>query len=269
MRCTRGSLRQARPPFPPRTLTTLLLKDGATMPEAALETIATEPSVGLACGQVHCVDIVEGLRCLHPNSVDLIFTDAPHYAGASYPADEYRDWCRGWIGECARVLADGGSLYLKHLPECCADWLTMTQDLGLTFRRWLTWVYPHGSAWVYPYADEDRSRNWTRAQRAIIFVTKGDDYTFNANAETYDWWEHRTPENSPEQEANWGKRVPLQIVERIVKASSNRGDVVLDPFLGSGTTAVAAAKHGRRWIGFDTNPRSAESTIARVAAEVP
>jgi len=235
--------------------------------QVAVQPTNTEPSIGLSCGKVHCLDILEGLRCLHPNSVDLIFTDAPHYAaGASYPAEEYRDWCRSWISECARVLAEGGSLYLKHLPECCADWLAMIQDLPLTFRRWLTWVHPHEATWVYPYATEDPQRNWKRAHRAIIFLTKGDGYTFHAD-ETYDWWEYEAPQNSPEQEGNWGKRVPLQIVERIVKASSNEGDIVLDPFMGSGTTAVAAAKYGRRWIGFDTNPKSAEATAARVVAE--
>ena len=240
------------------------------MPGAALQTISREPSFGLACGTVHCLDIVEGLRSLHPNSVDLIFTDAPHYMGASYPAEEYREWCRRWIGECTRVLADGGSIYLKHLPECCADWLSMLQDGPLTFRRWLTWVHPHESTWPYHYIPEDGKRNWTRAQRAIIFLTKGDNYTFNADAaDSYDWWECETPANTPEGEVNWGKRVPLQIVERIVRASSNPGDIVLDPFMGSGTTAVAAAKHGRRWLGFDTNPISLEATAARIAAEVP
>ena len=72
--------------------------------------------------------------------------------------------------------------------------------------------------------------------------------------------------NVSEDKTSWPNQIPVALAERIVKVSSDAEAVVLDPFMGSGTTAVAAAKNGRDWIGFDQEPRSAAVTLERIQA---
>jgi DNA modification methylase len=159
----------------------------------------------------------------------------------------------------------------------------MLEKLNLTLRRWLTWTYPSNVG--------QSPRNWTRASRAILFATKGDDYTFNPYADPqpfrnpddqriqaliaegregvtpYDWWEFNLVKNVSAEKTGWENQLPLALVERIVKTSSNEGDIVLDPFMGSGTTAEAATRNKRRWLGFDRNPDSSVVTAARLEVE--
>ncbi len=244
--------------------------------------------VGLPLGEVHHLDAIEGLRKLQAGSVQLVFTDPPYNIGVEYgdvredsmSREEYRDFCWRWLSECERALCDGGSLYVMQYPEVCAEWVPMLEKLNLTLRRWLTWVYPSNVG--------QSQRNWTRASRAVLFATKGDDYTFNPYADPqpfrnpddarireliesgrdgvtpYDWWEFNLVKNVSSEKTKWENQLPLALVERIVKTSSNANDIVLDPFMGSGTTAEAATKNGRRWIGFDRNPASSQVTSDRL-----
>lgn len=262
-------------------LTKLQGRDGKWYPRE-------QETLGLACGEVYHLDVIEGLRKLKPKSVGLIFADPPYNLGVDYDqtagdrksSEEYRDWCWQWLTECGRVLADSGSLYVMQYPEVCASWVPIIEGINLTLRRWISWVYPSNVG--------QSPNNWTRAHRAILFATKGDDYTFNADADPqpfrnpndkrikkliadgqkgvtpYDWWEYDLVKNVSKQKTNWPNQLPLALLERIIKTSSDQGDIVLDPFMGSGTTAEVATRNKREWLGFDIDPKSAEETAARL-----
>ncbi len=269
------------------TLSELVGEDGKTYPRELELTLTGEPAPKVFPGKVHTLDVLEGLRELDAASVALCFTDPPYNLGVEYDtrgdekhAGKYLDWCNEWFAEVRRVLADTGSFYVMHYPETCAQWYRELSRL-FTVRRWLTWVYPCNVG--------QSESNWTRAQRAILFCTKGENYTFNSLADPqafrnpkdkrikelvangqpgvtpYDWWEFDLVKNVSAEKTEWPNQLPVGLVERIVKVSSNEGDLVLDPFMGSGTTAEAAARNGRQWIGFDTNPKSAEVTARRLA----
>jgi len=243
----------------------------------------------LALNTVHVMDVLEGLRRLPPNSVDLVFADPPYNIGVNYgngygdsdkrPSQRYFEWCSLWFEAIRRILKDTGSFYVMHYPEVCARWLPLL-DSWFTFRRWITWHYPTNIG--------HSPQLWTRSQRAILFYTKSSRYTFNADADPqpyrnptdrrirehlkrgrdgvtpYDFWEYNLVKNVSKEKTRWPNQVPLALVERIVRVSSNLSDLVCDPFIGSGTTAVAAAKHGRRWIGFDLAPESPTETTGRL-----
>lgn len=253
------------------------------------EEAANRPAPACA-DQVHTCDALEGLAQLPDGCIQLVFTDPPYNLGVAYgdhcddarPDEDYFAWCAQWQGECYRVLSDGGSAYFMHYPEVCARWLPVLKGFGFTLRRWLTWVYPCNVG--------QSPRNWTRAQRTILFLTKGDSYVFQGLADPqafrnpsdariqqlslggqpgvvpYDWWEYDLVKNVSAEKTEWPNQIPVALASRIVKTSSAPGDTVLDPFVGSGTTAVAAQAAGRRWIGFDLNPRSAVVTAQRIAA---
>jgi DNA modification methylase len=232
-------------------------------------------------------EAVEVMASIEDASVDLVFADPPYNIGVRYsteyrdsmPEDVYFEWCRRWFTEVSRILKITGSFYVMNYPEVCARWKPMLDEL-LTFRNWITWCYPTNTGHAQGH--------WTRASRAILFYTRSDSYTFNGLADAqpfrnpedkrikrlieegqpgvtpYDWWEHDVVKNVSGEKTHWANQVPLALVERIVKTSSNPGDVVLDPFLGSGTTAVAAHRNGRSFIGVDRIEDAIHITRARL-----
>lgn len=210
---------------------------------------------------LYCGDAVEGLRACPP--ADLIFADPPY--------DEVPDWHGTWIAECARVLRPGGSIYI------CCDWtfggaVQAHLERHFKVRNRITWRREKGRG---------AKRNWKQNMEDVWFATKGEDYVFNLvkwkktviapyreNGKPKDWVEKdgeryrmthpsniwtdlcvpfwSMPENTPHP-----YQKPEKLVERVIEASSRKGDLVVDPFLGSGTTAVVAKRLGRRYIGFE------------------
>jgi site-specific DNA-methyltransferase (adenine-specific) len=213
---------------------------------------------------IYCVDALEGLRESPP--ADLVFADPPYDAPA--------DWHASWIEECARVLRPGGSIYV------CCDWRisgTIQAFLArhLKVRNRITWRREKGRG---------ARRNWKQNMEDIWYATKGEGYTFNlvkwrkeivapyrVNGKPKDWIEEggsrfrmTCPSNiwtdlcvpfwSMRENTSHPNQKPEKLVARAIEASSNPGDLVIDPFLGSGTTAVVARRLARRYLGFEIDP---------------
>lgn len=244
-------------------------------------------SAGLGLGQVHVMDAVQGLFRLPSKSVSLIFADPPYNIGVKYgqnssdgrPHDSYLRWCDEWFEGSARALKPGGSAYFMHYPEVCAQWAARI-DKWFTVRRWITWHFPTNIG--------QSPKNWTRSSRTILYCTKEGPVTFNSKADPqpyrnpkdrrvrkriqsgsngvtpYDVWEYDLVKNVSQSKTSWPNQVPVPLVERIIKVSSSPGDLVCDPFMGSGTTAEAAFLNGREWIGFDVEEDSQLVTDARL-----
>ena len=252
----------------PRNRTLTLSREDRLKPVPVL-TVRPEPD------RVYCGDALEGLRVAPP--ADLIFADPPY--------DRKAAWHAPWIEACARVLKPGGSIYV------CCDWKlsgAIQSMLGefFTVRNRITWRREKGRG---------ASRNWKQNMEDIWFATKGDAYTFNLvkwrkpviapyrkNGKPKDWvekdgeryrWTHPSniwvdlcvpfwsmPENTPHP-----NQKPEKLVERIVEASSRPGDLVLDPFVGSGTTAVVARRLGRRFLAFESDPDCVRLALKRLA----
>ncbi len=238
--------------------------------------------------KVHQADCLIGLMGLPENSIDLVFADPPYNLGKDYGGefkdrkerDEYFKWCFDWFKEVQRVLRDGGAFYLMHYPEVAAQWKWQLDGLfGLfTFQRWLSWVYPsnigHGKD------------NWRRSHRTILYYVKGDGAAFfdgeadpqpyknpddirvahlgKRGTTPYDWWEYDLVKNVSKDKKAWPNQLPVSLVERIVLSSCPPGGIVCDPFMGSGTTASAAIRSERSWIGFDTQVEACRITMERV-----
>ena len=225
------------------------------------------------------------LRSLPDASVDLICTDPPFNTGRDWGAfddrwegglDGYLKFMKPRLIECRRVLKDTGSLYL-HCDPTASHYLKVMLDsvFGIKqFRNEIVWCY-----------DKPRSatRIYKRTHDTILFYTKGNNYYFdlpiipNKNGE-YKLSKKRVradgsvwaPKYSGKKSGSWWIDVPcyvqtplkertgfptqkpLKLYDRIIKASSNQSDIVLDPFSGSGTTLDAAHTLGRQWIGIDS-----------------
>jgi len=233
--------------------------------------------------KVHQADCVDALMSLPESSIDLVFVDPPYNLSKNYgvgssdkiPDEDYFKWCMQWFLGVFRVLKPGGAFYAMHYPETAARWKQQL-DGFLTFQRWITWVYPCNVG----HSDS----NWSRAQRTILYYVKGkspayfdgladfqpyknpDDirvkHTGKPGVTPYDWWEYNLVKNVSDDKTEWPNQIPEDLVWRIIVTSCPESGVVCDAFMGSGTTAVAAIRSGRSWVGFDI-----ESKACKVARE--
>ncbi len=265
----------------------------------------TQPP-GPAADRLILGDCVEGLKGLEAGSVDLAFADPPFNIGYQYDvyddrkdAEKYLEWTRAWTAEVARVLKPDGTFWLAIGDEFAAELkLIVHRELGLSFRSWVIWYYTFGVNCKYRFSrshahllyfvkdparftfDPDAIR--VPSARQLVYadaranpVGRLPDDTwilrpqevpggFAADGDT--WYVPRVCGTFKERAGWHGCQMPEQLLGRIVRACSRPGDLVLDPFAGSGTTLTVAKKLGRRHIGFELSPEYARRAQARLDA---
>lgn len=189
--------------------------------------------------------------------------------------DQYLEFLFERLAEMHRVLRPTGSLYL-HLDYRSVHYARLLMDEIFGPDHFLNEII-----WAYDYGGRARDK-WPRKHDNILWYAKSDHWTFNPDQidripymapslvgpekaaqgklPTDVWWMTIVPTNSRER-TGYPTQKPLRLLERIIRASSNPGDLVADFFCGSGTTGVAAAKLGRRYLLVDVNPVAVE--IAR------
>jgi site-specific DNA-methyltransferase (adenine-specific) len=225
---------------------------------------------------------------LPDRSVDLVVTDPP-YAIAKEDWDEfeslevYVDWCDTWLAEGARVLAPHGSAYVCGFSEILAD-VKARSARRFAGCRWLVWYYRNKA---------NLGRDWGRSHESILHL-RGEAAKLDVDAVRVPYNGHTTkyPARVQAVSSQYGRGVrrdrwepnplgakprdvievpvicngmaektphatqkPEALIERLVLASSGRGQLVVDPFVGSGTTAVVAGRLGRRWLAADADAR--------------
>ena len=206
----------------------------------------------------------------------------------------YVEWLRPRLAELHRVLAETGSIFL-HIDHRTTHHVRLLLDdvFGAdAFRNEIIWRYGLGG--------RAPANAFARKHDSILFYARGRTNTFaaprgevtpamrakyrhidevgerymHAHGRRYplrggkrldDVWEIATIAPTSGERVGYPTQKPLALLERIVLAASNAGDVVLDPFLGSGTTAVAALAHGRRFRGCDRSPEAIRVASARIA----
>ena len=219
--------------------------------------------------QGDCIEILNGAE---PEQADLIFADPPFNIGYKYDVyedrkayDEYCDWTRRWMAACRRALKPTGSLWVAIGDEYAAEVRVIARKLELNLRNWIIWHYTFGQC---------TQRKFARAHAHIFYWTKDPKaFTFNdmevrvpsARQTTYndsradpkgrvpdDVWRFSRLCGTFSERVDWHPcQMPELLLERIVRVASNVGQLVLDPFSGSGTTCAAAARLGRRYLGID------------------
>jgi site-specific DNA-methyltransferase (adenine-specific) len=260
-----------------------------------------------AADRVFCAD-ARSMTAVPSNSVALVVTSPPYFAGKAYEQDlgvgevpgsylEYLELLRDVFSECRRVLEPGGRIAVnvanlgrKPYRSLSADVIRILQDdLGLLLRGEIIWVKAEGAsgscAWgsyrsatnpvlrdvserivVASKGRFSRARSERRKQaRVAAGLPHEDDLTAEEFAEaTLDVWRIR-----PERAKRVGHPAPfpVELPERCIRLFTYRDDVVLDPFLGSGTTAVAALRTGRHYVGYDLEQEYVDLAEARIAAE--
>jgi DNA modification methylase len=182
---------------------------------------------------------------------------------------------------CARALRPTGSIYL-HIDVRMSHYLRLLMDAlfgRANFRNEIAWAYRTGGAGKRSFARKhDAILFYGASPQAIFhpqyervryrkpfFSAKRDDEGWYADVLLRDVWDIPAVINVSAERSGYPTQKPLALLERIIVASSDPGAVVLDPFCGSGTTLVAAQKHGRFWIGIDANAEALAVAERRLA----
>jgi len=231
-------------------------------------------------------DCVEILRKVKEPFADLVFADPPFNIGYKYDkyhdskaSEKYLAWTRDWIGECVRVLKPHGSIYIAIGDEYAAHIkLILEDELRLTMRNWIIWHYTFG---------QQTKAKFARAHTHILyFVKDAKHFTFNdeivrvisdrqkkyrdkranpAGKLPDDVWnEHPRVCGTFSERTGHPCQMPESLLARIIRASSNEGDWVLDPFCGSATTAVVAHKLNRQYTTIDVSEAYVEAARGRI-----
>ncbi len=236
--------------------------------------------------QVLCGDCVEILKAAKEPFADLVFADPPFNIGYKY--DKYRDektsdrylaWTRDWIGACACVLKPYGSFYIAIGDEYAANIKLIADDCGLTMRNWIIWHYTFGQQLKSKFARSHThifyfvkdAKNFVFNDGMVRVISdrqkKYSDRRANPAGKMPDdvWNEYPRVCGTFRERTGFPCQMPESLLARIVRVSSNEGDWVLDPFCGSGTTAVVARKLNRRFTTVDLSEEYVAAARERVA----
>ena len=248
-----------------------------------------------------CLEVMNGLPA---DSVDLIATDPPFASGRDFGAyddrwdslDGYLAYMEPRLAAMRRLLRPGGSVYVQCDTKANGYLRVMMDKIWgrASFRNEIVWCYSSPSHTRYQFP--------RKSDRILFYTQPGAAHTFNAdavrvpykdgrihpggggifqNGHNYerlaqleamgkvpeDWWPDIPPLTGANEMVGYPTQKPEALAERIIRASSNEGDMVLDCFAGSGTTLVAARKLGRRYYGIDINPEAVTHCRDRLAAD--
>jgi site-specific DNA-methyltransferase (adenine-specific) len=237
-------------------------------------------------------DCLELLQQVPSGSVDMTFADPPFNLNKRYKGckdnlsnHEYSNWCFKWITEMVRVTKPCGSIFIHNIPFWLTQYTYPLYTAGATFRHWITWDAPtrpmghslqpaHYGILYYSKGDpkfyEIRSPH-KRCRKSSFLLKdyggkKDDIHPFgpllsDVWTDIYRVKHNRYRDNHPCQ-------LPIHSLERIILMSTDEGDVVLDPFMGTGTTAIAAKRLGRHFMGFEMSQEYIDAANNKLAAEI-
>ena len=249
------------------------------------------------------------MAALADGEVDLVFADPPFNIGFKYDNchdrlqdDDYQDWCRRWMKQVKRILKPDGTFWLAIGDDFAAELKVIaTRELGWTCRSWVIWYYTFGvhctkkftrsHTHLFHFVGDPKRFTFNDAEvrvpsaRQLVYKDKRADPKGRLPDDTWILRPQWIPEDCTADESLWVQsrlcgtfkeregwhncQMPEPVLERIIRLSSNRDDKVLDPFLGSGTTAAVAQKLGRRYLGFEISEQYVENARKRLKKEKP
>lgn len=242
-------------------------------------------------------DCIELMRCLSAPCIDLTVTSPPYNIGKEYerPLDlsRYVEWCAEWIAGVFRLTKMNGTFWLN------LGYLSIpgkAKAIPIPYLLWdrVPFYLVQEIVWNYGAGVAARTSFSPRNEKFLWYVRDSNRYTFNLDdvrdpevkypnqkkngklkcnplgKNPSDVWQvpkvTSGTDRSSKERTDHPAQFPTALVDRIVRASSNAGEMVLDPFMGSGSTAIAALRAGRRVVGFELEERYVELAARRIDA---
>lgn len=259
-----------------------------------------KPVFQTSLGELYHVDAIDFLKSLETESIDLIFADPPYNIGKAdwdsfNSMEEYLKWTFQWVREAHRVLKKSGSLYICGFSEILADIKYKTSPLFSNV-RWLVWFYRNKA---------NLGNDWGRSHESILHFRKSKNHYFDVDKVRIPYNEHtlKYPERTQAETSQYSHnkknssiwiphplgakpkdvleiptisngawerfshptQKPVELLRKIILSSSEEGDLVIDPFGGSGTTFAVAEAYSRNWKGTDLQPEFIELIRQRLS----
>jgi site-specific DNA-methyltransferase (adenine-specific) len=250
-------------------------------------------------GKLFLGDCIEWMKGIESNTIDLIFADPPYNIKKDVwdnfeSHDKYIEWSIKWIKQASRIIKPTGTLYICGFSEIICDLVSPALKYFNSV-KWLIWHYKNKA---------NLGKDWGRSHESILHFRKTKNFTFNINDVRIPYSKHTLkypihPQAKTSQYGNGKKKEhlwepndkgakpkdvieipttcngmhektshktqkPEELVRKLILASSNIGDLVVDPFIGSGTTAVCSEQLNRNWLGCDTNAEYLDWTVERI-----
>lgn len=231
---------------------------------------------------VICGDAIEEMKKLPDRTIRLIVTDPPYNLNKNYgnnqdklEFDAYIDFSRQWLTEAKRVLTDDGTIYVfMGMRYISYIFNILEQELNMTFNSWITWFYTQGIGKTKGFSPRhDDILMFTKSSKNFVFhldnIRVPQKFYRSVNnmrgANPGNVWEFSHMHYCNKNRKKHPTQKPEGLYERMILASSDPGDVVLDPFVGSGTALRVCQQTDRSGIGFDMNPEYVAMTKERLA----
>lgn len=241
---------------------------------------------GFSDGALFTGDSIEWMKTINDESIDMVFADPPYNIKKADWDDfgsqeHYIEWSMRWIEQASRILKPTGSLYVCGFSEILAD-LKHPSMRYFSSCRWLVWFYRNKA---------NLGKDWGRSHESILHLRKKDFGHINYDDVRIPYGKHtlKYPDHPQADSSQYGRKgshwtpnplgakpkdvieipttcngmnektphptqKPEELLRKLILASSSEGDLVLDPFSGSGTTAVVASQLHRQWLACDENP---------------
>lgn len=240
---------------------------------------------GFSDGALFTGDSIEWMKTINDESIDMVFADPPYNIKKADWDDfgsqeRYIEWSMRWIEQASRILKPTGSLYVCGFSEILAD-LKHPSMRYFSSCRWLVWFYRNKA---------NLGKDWGRSHESILHLRKKDFGHINYDDVRIPYGKHtlKYPDHPQADSSQYGRKgshwtpnplgakpkdvveipttcngmnektphptqKPEELLRKLILASSSEGDLVLDPFSGSGTTAVVASQLHRQWLACDEN----------------
>lgn len=264
------------------------------------DTLDIAPRFQTDLGKLYKIDAIEFLSSLEDNSARIIFADPPYNIKKAEwdtfkSQKAYVEWSMEWIKQAHRGLHPTGSLYICGFSEILADlkWASSSLFEGC---KWLIWFYRNKA---------NLGKDWGRSHESILHFRKSRNHTFNidevripynqhtlkypnhpqaktsqyGNGKDYAWKPHPngakpkdvfdipTIANKSWERYNHPTQKPVELLKKFILASSHEGELVIDPFGGSGTTYAVAEAFNRKWMGSELNEEYCQTIAGRLSDE--
>lgn len=244
---------------------------------------------------IYNLDCLEGMKRIPSPFVNLTVTSPPYNIGKEYeqirPLADYINWCQEWIQEVYRLTLDNGAFWL-NLGYIAIE--KKAKAIPLPYLLWdkVPFFLVQEIVWNYGAGVAGRKFFSPRNEKFLWYVKDGDNYTFNLDdvrdpnikypnqkkngkikvnlngKNPSDVWQipkvTSGQNRSSKERTSHPAQFPQAVIERIIKASSNFGEAVFDPFLGSGTTALVALGLGRKALGFEISTQYCQIAADRI-----
>jgi len=239
-------------------------------------------------------DCLELFKDIPDNSVDMTFADPPFNLKKKYTSyndslefQEYLSWCEQWISEMVRVTKPTGSIFLHNIPKWLTYYATFLNKYA-HFKHWISWDAPtapmgkslqpahygilfYGKEIKGTKIHELRSPHKRDRKQGFLLKDYGGkkDKLHPFGPLVSDVWTdiHRIKHNKKRDPHPC--QLPIHLLDRLILLSTDENDIVLDPFSGTGTTAISAKRLGRKYIGFELDKRYVDISKKKLEAVEP